>query len=189
MEETKNEGLTFFFFFGCGCYVQVVLKIIKHCKQCVPAFATGQLLGLALRGAMEVTNCFPRLDEEDAQDAESYQINMMKCLRRVNADTNTVGWYRTAFLGSCFNDSMIESQLAYQSDIKNSVVLVYDPLASATSGTLALKAYRLSDDFMSKYTPATFTSTRFVFLFLMKKFIGIITCDINSYLFLSFKFG
>jgi len=106
---------------------------------------------------MEITNSIPRLDEEE--DSESYQIEMMKCLRKVCADTNTVGWYRSAFLGSCFNENMIESQLAYQSKIEESVVLVYDPLASATSGKLVLKAFRLSDAFMKEYSPSTFTST------------------------------
>ena len=62
---------------------------------------------------------------------------------------------------------MIESQLAYQSKIEESVVLVYDPLASATSGKLVLKAFRLSDAFMKEYSPSTFTSTRFIIYFFL----------------------
>lgn len=77
---------------------------------------------------------------------------MMKSLREVNVDTNSVGWYRSAYLGSIFNESMIESQYQYQSKIEKSIVLVYDPLQSATLGVLSLKAYRLSDQFMETYS-------------------------------------
>ncbi|KAG0574890.1 hypothetical protein KC19_VG300300 [Ceratodon purpureus] len=37
----------------------VALKIIKHCKECMPALVTGQLLGLDIGSILEVTNCFP----------------------------------------------------------------------------------------------------------------------------------
>jgi len=148
VDEIKVDGL-------------VLLKIIKHCKQCIPDIVTGQLLGLASGGILEVTNCFPRLDEEDDTTGASsakYQIEMMKCLREVNTDTNTVGWYRSAYLGSVFDESMIESQLAYQAKIEKSIVLVYDPLQSATLGVLALKAYRLTDDFMQEFATKEFNS-------------------------------
>jgi hypothetical protein len=39
--------------------IQVALKIIKHCKECMPALVTGQLLGLDIGSILEVTNCFP----------------------------------------------------------------------------------------------------------------------------------
>ena len=37
----------------------VVLKIIKHCKECMPALVTGQLLGLDVGQTLEVTDSFP----------------------------------------------------------------------------------------------------------------------------------
>merc|ERR1712137_1004654 len=82
---------------------------------------------------------------------------MGKCLRQVNGDTNTVGWYQSTYLGSGFSVSMIEAQHTYQSKIDNSVVILYDPLQSLALGTLSLKAYRLSDEFMKLY-PSTFDS-------------------------------
>jgi len=138
----------------------VLLKIIKHCKNSIPDIVTGQLLGLAKNSVLEVTNCFPRPDDDDEStgSSDNYQIGMMKCLREVNVDTNTIGWYRSAYLGSVFNESMIESQIAYQSKIEKSVVIVYDPLQSATLGVLALKAYRLSDEFMKEFSGKQFDS-------------------------------
>ncbi len=40
-----------------------------------------------------------RTDEQDdgAIDASSYQVDMMRCLREVNIDNNTVGWYVSAY--------------------------------------------------------------------------------------------
>lgn len=128
------------------------MKIIKHCKQNIPDIVTGQLLGLGREGILEVTNCFPRLEEEEESAGSSDNYQMMKSLREVNVDTNSVGWYRSAYLGSIFNESMIESQYQYQSKIEKSIVLVYDPLQSATLGVLSLKAYRLSDQFMETYS-------------------------------------
>lgn len=32
-------------------------------------------------------------DEENEAEGANYQLEMMKCLREVNVDNNTVGWY------------------------------------------------------------------------------------------------
>jgi translation initiation factor 3 subunit H len=137
---------------------------MKHCKQNVPETVTGQLLGLAVNGKLEVTNCFASLDQEAIEtpnEAISYQINMLKCLRQVNGDTNAVGWYQSELLGSGFSEAMIEAQYGYQVKIQNSVVLLYDPLQSLTLGTIVLKAFRLSEEFM-KLFPTGFDSKRCV---------------------------
>ncbi|MCL7028744.1 hypothetical protein MKW94_029264 [Papaver nudicaule] len=81
-----------------------VLKIIKHCKESSPALVTGQLIGLDVGSVLEVTNCFPfpirEEDEEIEADGANYQLEMMRCLREVNVDNNTVGWYQSTLLGS-----------------------------------------------------------------------------------------
>lgn len=99
----------------------VVLKIIKHCKENLPELVTGQLLGLDIGNTLEVTNCFPfpktPEDPEQPEETDSgaeYQIEMMRCLREVNVDNNTVGWYTSTFLGSFLNEAMIETQINYQ---------------------------------------------------------------------------
>ena len=139
----------------------VVLKIIKHCKQGLPELVTGQLLGLARGNTVEVTNCFPfphtQADEEAVDSGDNYQLEMMKSLREVNADSNTVGWYQSCYLGSTLSESVIESQFNYQNTIKKSFVLTYDPLQSSTQGILALKALRLTDAFMELYKSQSFT--------------------------------
>lgn len=43
----------------CPLVEQVILKIIKHCKDHSPSLVTGQLLGLDVGSVLEVTNCFP----------------------------------------------------------------------------------------------------------------------------------
>ena len=95
---------------------QVVLKIIKHCKENLPELVTGQLLGLDVGKTLEVTNCFPypsKTAEEDEETPEAslggaeYQIEMMRCLREVNVDNNTVGWYSSTYMGSFINEGTI----------------------------------------------------------------------------------
>jgi translation initiation factor 3 subunit H len=138
----------------------VLLKIIKHCKENMPEVVTGQLLGLDVEDRLEVTNCFPFPSSDDNDDTTyQYQIEMMKCLRTVNVDNNTVGWYQTSFMGS-FITTIIESQFAHQKEIPQSVVVVYDPFKT-TKGRLALNAYRLTDGFMELYGKEDFSHLSF----------------------------
>jgi len=144
----------------------VVLKIMKHCKENLPDLVTGQLLGLDVGTTLEVTNCFPypskSAEEEDETQSEAtlgaeYQIDMMRCLREVNVDNNTVGWYSSTYMGSFINEGSIETQYNYQDKInKKCVMLVYDPLKTA-QGVLSLKAYRLTVAFMDLFKTSSFT--------------------------------
>jgi translation initiation factor 3 subunit H len=137
----------------------VALKIIKHCKENIPELVTGQLLGLDKYETLEVTNCFPSQrggDEEGESDAGRYQIEMMRHLRDVNVDSNTVGWYQSTYLGSFMNLSMLESQFHHQAQIGKCVVVVYDP-AKTIQGQLSLQAFRLSNTFMDLYREHNFS--------------------------------
>ncbi|CAN6901702.1 unnamed protein product, partial [Brassica oleracea] len=122
-----------------------VLKIIKHCKEFAPTLVTGQLLGLDVGSVLEVTNCFPfpvRDDDEEIEaDGANYQLEMMRCLREVNVDNNTVGWYQSTVLGSYQTVELIETFMNYP-------------------GALALKALKLSDSFMELYRGGNFTGEK-----------------------------
>ncbi|KAJ3023999.1 Eukaryotic translation initiation factor 3 subunit H [Thoreauomyces humboldtii] len=154
----------------------VVVKILKHCREHAPSTATGQLLGIDVAGALEVTNCFPFTskshnqqqahqqggapeqhdDGQDDVDGAEYQLQMLRCLRKLNYDANTVGWYQSTHLGSFWNQSLIETQFNYQKTFAQSVVIVYDPTRTA-QGNLCLRALRLSDGFMQVYASKKFT--------------------------------
>lgn len=74
----------------------------------------------------------------------------MRCLRDINVDYYTVGWYQSTYLGSFLNKALIETQFNYQTTIKKCVVVVYDPLRTA-QGVLSINAYRLTEGFMKLY--------------------------------------
>jgi translation initiation factor 3 subunit H len=140
-----------------------LLKIIQHSKQNIPDVVTGQLLGLEYdQGILEVTNCYPLPNNDDDNDDEDYQLNMMKYLRSVNVDNNTVGWYQSALLGggSFLHKSIIDIQYHFQKEVPSSVVVVHDPFRT-TAGSLAIKAYRLTDKFMDMYSKGNFSGTAF----------------------------
>jgi len=133
-----------------------VLQIMKHCRQYTPGTVTGMLLGLDVNEAVQVTHCFGYVqkgqEEERVQDdGEQYQYDMLRRLREVNVDSNTVGWYQTTHLGQFFSSTMIDTQYNYQATIPHSILLVYDPLQSAI-GKPAFKALRLTPQFMAKRT-------------------------------------
>ncbi|PPS01480.1 hypothetical protein GOBAR_AA19199 [Gossypium barbadense] len=142
----------------------VILKIIKHCKEFSPALVTGQLLGLDVGIVLEVTNCFPfpirEEDEEIEADGANYQLEMMRCLREVNVDNNTVGWYQSTILGSYQTVELIETFMNYQENIRRCVCIIYDPSRS-NQGVLALKALKLSDSFMELYRANSFTGEKY----------------------------
>jgi len=137
---------------------------VKHVKESMPYLVTGQLLGLDIGRSLEVTNCFPfpsrgEREEQEDPDSESvveYQWEMMKCLREVNVDNNTVGWYQSAYLGSFLNEALIETQFSYQTTIPKCVALIYDPIRTK-QGSLSMKAYRLTEVFMELFKNQTFT--------------------------------
>ncbi|KAK9866989.1 hypothetical protein WJX84_005064 [Apatococcus fuscideae] len=128
----------------------VVLKIVKHCRESYPTLVTGQLLGLDIGQTLEVTDCyaFPRTDEQDdgAMDASSYQVDMMRCLREVNIDNNTVGWYQSTKMGVYQAEELITTYLSYQESIKRCICIVYDPVGMG-SGRLPLRAVTLKEAF------------------------------------------
>ncbi|KAK9810290.1 hypothetical protein WJX72_008134 [[Myrmecia] bisecta] len=132
----------------------VVLKVIKHCSEHQPSLVTGQLLGLDVGSTLEVTDCFPfpgRSDEEEMDnDTASYQLDMMRCLREVNVDNNTVGWYQSTVIGSFQTEDLIQTFISYQESIKRCIALIYDPQLAET-GDLPLRAIKLKDSFISAY--------------------------------------
>src|SRR5690349_2127567 len=92
----------------------------------MPDLVSGQLLGLDIDSRLEVTNSFSYPSVSTA-DNDSYQLDMMRMLRSVNVDINTVGWYQSVYLGSYFDLGLLEAQWNYQRQIANSCVIIYDP--------------------------------------------------------------
>eukprot|EP00842_Homolaphlyctis_polyrhiza_P006721 jgi/Hompol1/704/HPOL_000443-RA len=133
-----------------------VLKIVKHSREAGSSTATGQLLGIDVAGTLEVTNCFPFL-ARGASEAEDYQLNMLLCLRALNYDAHTVGWYQSTHMGSFWNQTLIDTQYNYQKAFANAVVLIYDPARSANGNALCLRALRLTDTFLSIYESGSFS--------------------------------
>jgi len=137
----------------------VILQIMKHCRQHVPHPVTGQLLGLDVKDTLQVTHSFGYVQKGGEEhstvqdDGEQYQIDMLKQLREVNVDSNTVGWYQTTHLGQFYSDTVIDTQYQYQVTIPRTILLVYDPLQSAI-GKPAFKAFRLTPEFVEKHTEA-----------------------------------
>jgi len=104
------------------------MKLVKHCTESFPNVVTGQLLGLDVNGVLEVTNSFPyaaESEDEDYKVGQKFQMQMMKNLREVNVDNNTVGWYQSANYGNFLSLSIIESQYIYQLNLPKSVMIVF----------------------------------------------------------------
>jgi translation initiation factor 3 subunit H len=116
---------------------------------------------LDVGSTLEVTHCFPfpnRADDEaDDADGANYQLEMMRRLREVGIDNNTMGWYQSTYMGSYHTTELIETFLNYQDNINRCVCIIYDPARSLQEGTLALKAIKLSDKFMQIYRKGDFS--------------------------------
>ena len=124
----------------------------------------GSLLGLDVDGVLEVTYSYPIPDPKSTEhhdhsedhvandfDGQDYQIAMMKMVRDVNMDNNCVGWYQSMYAGTYSTDEIVGLQFSHQAseDLSdNSVVILYDP-EQTKKGQLAVRAFRLSDDYMA----------------------------------------
>ncbi|TGZ85255.1 eukaryotic translation initiation factor 3 subunit H [Ascodesmis nigricans] len=149
----------------------VVLKICKHASNAHPAIVTGQLLGMDVDNELQITNSFPFPDmpstgEDSASGAAAaprsknnthYQSEMVRCLREMNVDANTVGWYQSANLGNFLNSNFIENQYFYQSPLNERTVAIVHDTARSTAGALSLHAYRLTPAFMAAQKEGKFT--------------------------------
>lgn len=99
-------------------------------------------------GILEVTDMFPfGTNFADEVEQEEYLVEMLKSLRDVNVDHTAVGWYQSVNLDAPLQPAFIEAQAAYQSEIADSCLVVYDHLQSA-QGVPSVRAFRLQEDFM-----------------------------------------
>jgi translation initiation factor 3 subunit H len=159
------------------------MKIARHGTNTFPTTATGSLVGMDQNGLLEITNAFPfptadvaNTDGAHQNDASAlaaaaprakanvvYQSDMIRHLKEVNVDANNVGWYTSATMGNFVNLNFIENQYHYQKDNEKTIALVHDVSRSA-QGALNLRAFKLSQNFMTAFKEAKFTTERSAYL-------------------------
>ncbi|KAJ1962156.1 hypothetical protein GGI12_002821 [Dipsacomyces acuminosporus] len=137
-----------------------ILKIVKHSREGFPTSVNGQLLGLEIDGVLEVTNAFAVPTQPGSEeDMTNYQIEMIQCLREVNIDSSSVGWYQSTRLGDFMQQPLLDVQASYQASPSNSsVVLIHDTSKSEQSGNLSLHAFRLSQTYVDMAKSGKFTT-------------------------------
>ncbi|KAI9815905.1 MAG: hypothetical protein M1832_005216 [Thelocarpon impressellum] len=161
----------------------VVMKIIKHCSQLFPTVTTGSIVGMDVDGVLQITNTFPFptvdlpvTDSHQESNAAAnlaaaapraksntvYKNEMIKCLREVNVDANNVGWYTSANMGNFVNANMIENQYFYQKELNERTVALVHDVSRSSQGSLSLRAFRLSPNFMAQFKEGKFTTERHV---------------------------
>jgi len=126
----------------------VVMQLIKHCHEMDAGnfgIAQGALLGLVENTKLEITHSFPFTSpsEEAVESDEDYQLAVMKRLRMVNVDHFHVGWYQSANFGNFLSPQVLESSLAYQTSVEDSICLIFDT-GKTGRGFLSMKAYRMT---------------------------------------------
>lgn len=139
----------------------VLLKIAKHSREnaAVHPVVTGSLLGLDVGQVLEITECFPipiHDAGDDGEDAESYELEMLRCMREINVDNNMVGWYQSSVSGSYQVLEIIDQFISSLESLERCVCLIYDVTSSLT-GTYGIKAIRLADSFIEAYREGTLT--------------------------------
>ncbi|KAI8872780.1 hypothetical protein GQ42DRAFT_106812, partial [Ramicandelaber brevisporus] len=160
----------------------VALKIAKHAREAAsvpvaygsvaPSTAgAGILLGLnSDDGVLSISHSFnmPTASSDDAGsrvDIRQYQLDLMQCLREVNVDCNTVGWYQTIprFGASFLTEHFLDIQANYQSILgSNTIVLVYDTARAEQAGHLGLRAFRLDDQVVALLKTKEFSTKRLI---------------------------
>lgn len=161
------------------------MRIIKHSSQTFPTIATGAMVGMDVEGQLQITNSFPFPHTADAASTDNnnnynnhndsqnqaaaaprskanqvYQNEMVKFLREVNVDAQNVGWYMSTNMGNFVNLNTIENQYFYQSQLNERTVALVHDVGRSSQGSLSLRAYRLSPQFIAAYKEGKFTTER-----------------------------
>lgn len=136
----------------------VLLKVMSFTRS-NPLHASGPLLGIISKSGdtLEVSNCF--LFATDDADSSDYALSMLRHLREVNMDHLQVGWFQASTPLPFMTEDFVYSQVGFQQQLPQAVVLVFDTVRS-TQGSIALKAFRLSDRFLELMVEADFTLER-----------------------------
>jgi translation initiation factor 3 subunit H len=133
-----------------------------------------------VRGTLQVTNSFPfpvvdippdshfesatqnlAAAAPRAKSNSVYQAEMIKMLREVNIDANNVGWYTSANMGNLVNLNVIENQYFYQKELNERTVALVHDVSRSSQGTLSLRAFRLSPQFMIAFKENKFTTEKY----------------------------
>ncbi|WFD05293.1 hypothetical protein MVES1_000622 [Malassezia vespertilionis] len=153
----------------------VLMKLVKHCKDNHASNGTnawGTLLGVDVGGTLEVSNVFglpnarsERGDEEErsTRTAMQYMTEMLRLLRQVSADVNSVGLYQGCFVGTFLNSAVVDGLNMLSALMEREgnqgwgkAVLVVLDYAQLAQGNTTVKAYRLSPAFVDAYRKTKF---------------------------------
>lgn len=165
------------------------MKVIKHSSQSFPTVATGSLVGMDVGSTLEVTNTFPfpvievppesHVDNATPNAAAAaprakantvYQAEMIRMLREVNIDAQNIGWYTSANMGNFINLNVIENQFFYQKELNERTVALVHDISRSSQGSLSLRAFRLSPQFMNAFKENKFTSEQYVLCHSLEQF-------------------
>lgn len=157
------------------------MRIIKHSSQTFPTVATGSLVGMDVNGQLQITNSFPyptsgdssSMDGHDGQNSaaaaprskanHAYQNEMVRLLREVNVDAQNAGWYLSANMGNFINMNTIENQYFFQKELNERTVTLVHDVSRSSQGSLSLRAFRLSPQFVTAYKEGKFTTERYAY--------------------------
>ncbi|KAL2316156.1 Eukaryotic translation initiation factor 3 subunit H [Schizosaccharomyces pombe] len=149
----------------------LVMNIIKHCRDSFPNMGTiGQLVGIDIDGVLQVSSSFESpsvLENEESavnksvsgKARQAHTEAMLNRLQYIGAVTGHVGWYLGAYVSSFLSSPFfVETQYAYQKANPNSIALLYD-LSQSSNGTLYMRAYQLTPEFMAAHEEKTWTAS------------------------------
>ena len=153
------------------------MRVIKHSSQAFPTVATGALVGMDVNGVLQITNSFPfpvvdsGNENHDgssmaaaaprAKSNAAYQTEMVRCLREVNVDAQNVGWYLSTSMGNFLNMNTVENQFFYQDKLDERTVTLVHDVSRSVQGSVSLRAFRLSPQFMAAYKEGKFTTEKY----------------------------
>lgn len=128
----------------------MALKLIRHVREALPEVVGGQLLGLAVGDTLEVSHCFPinqfnpeddlSEDEQAARNQED-TLTMMKLLRTVNVDSNSVRKERNGLLGPFYSHSSPTFHNSFPFAICPQNWLIHGPYARQCQVSIQGNAY------------------------------------------------
>ncbi|OMJ21338.1 Eukaryotic translation initiation factor 3 subunit H [Smittium culicis] len=136
----------------------VAFKIIKHAREHFPRSVNGQILGLEIKGTVEVTNSFPFPTNNSSDEDLSYRSEMQNYMQEVNMESNPIGWYLSTRTSNFLQKATLDAMNSHQEELSSkAILLVYDAERSE-QGSLSLRAFQLSDSYLALHKNNSFTT-------------------------------
>lgn len=131
--------------------------MIRHTSDNYPALCSGSLLGFEDdKGSIDISHTFPFTYPDQyeggslrSRSGAKYQQDILEALKKLGYGLEFQGWFQSTVTGNFVTSHLVDALVQQQLSNKNAFILIHK--MASISKELDLKAFRLTENFVSTY--------------------------------------